>query len=130
MTALARICHFNPPTPPHGALAEPAGAIDFQELVGAAKSLTSMHKVVKLLIGLGLLIPGALSLYTFVDPEMPVRLAFQNPGVSDPLGTLLRRWFEFADYLQKANTSDYLGILFLCFGLTVAGLFTCAKALK
>ena len=89
-----------------------------------------MHKAIKFLIGLVLLVPGALSLYPFVSPEAPVRLAFNNRSMGEPFATIVQKWFQFSDFLQTATTSDYLGALFLCFGLTVAGLFTCLKALR
>lgn len=89
-----------------------------------------MHKTVKFLIGLLLFVPGALLLYTFVSPEAPVRLAFNNPSMGEPLATIVQKWFEFSNFLQTAMTSDYLGALLLCFGLTVTGLFTCVKALR
>lgn len=87
-----------------------------------------MARACKFLIGLILLVPGALSLITFLDPELPIRVAFNWRSLQEPFGALVRQWFSFGNYLQTANTAEYLGTLLLCFGLTVAGFFACLKS--
>lgn len=74
------------------------------------------------------MIPGSLALVTFLDPELPIRVAFNWRGVQEPFGTLVRQWFSFADFLQTANSGEYMGALFLCLGLAVAGFLACLKS--
>lgn len=87
-----------------------------------------MSKILKFLIGLILLIPSLLCLVVYIDPEMPVRVGMKWSEAPEPFATAITRWFEFANFIQNANTAEYLGYLILFFGLAVAGFFTCLKS--
>lgn len=87
-------------------------------------------KLVKIVIGLLLLTVGSLGLVSYIDPEMPIRMAFNFRSAGDPVGTVSRVWFDFVDSLQTMNTIEYGGYALLLFGLAVTGFLTVWKALR
>lgn len=83
-------------------------------------------------IVLGLLMTGfgLLGLATYVSPELPIKATYQLRSMGEPVGTLLRHWFEFANALQTMNIIDYGMYALVFFGLAFAGVLTVWKTLR
>lgn len=78
----------------------------------------------RLFIGAAVLLVGVLGLTTFVDPELPIRTSLQVSQSPEPVIWLVRKWFEFSNFLQTAGLLDYWTSLLAVSALTLTGIFT------
>lgn len=86
-----------------------------------------MATFVKMLIGVVMLVLGLCALLPMVSAEIPMKTAFAVASYPDPIPYLAQKWFKYADFLQTAKSSEYIGFVLAGFGLTVAGVLTLIK---